>query len=291
MRREFESRGVDTSPTKSAAPLASDGPYFRVELPRAPEIPVVVEVPHAGIQLDPESLALCTAPARSIGRDADLFVDELFTDAPDVGATLLYATASRYVCDLNRASDELELTTSPGVPATAAPHGVVWRRTTEGRPALGSPLTEVEADRRLRLVYEPYHRKLAELIEDKRRRFGFVILLCGHSMPSFGRLGDRRADIVPGTRGRTTAAESIIDAPDRVALEFSFGVAHDQPYRGGFTTGHYGRPHEHIHAIQVEMARRLYMDETSLTRRAGAFERCRAFCRALVTELGRQKLA
>lgn len=260
--------------------------FFHVEKPRAPETPVLVEVPHAGIQLDPESLALCTAPARSIGRDADLFVDELFQDAPEVGATLLYATSSRYLCDLNRAADDLDSHTTPEGKSPAAPHGVVWRRTTEGRPALGAPLARTEIERRLDLVYRPYHQTLTQLIEDKKQKFGFAILLCGHSMPSFGRLGERRADVVPGSQGRTTAAEAIITLADQTATEFAFDVAHDSPYRGGFSTCHYGRPEENVHAIQIELARRIYMDEAHLARIPDRFSTCRAFCRALTAALG-----
>ena len=69
--------------------------YFSVSYPQTDEIPVVVEVPHAGLFVDPQSLATLVAPARSLGRDADLYVDQLFADAPDLGATLLSANVSR----------------------------------------------------------------------------------------------------------------------------------------------------------------------------------------------------
>lgn len=261
--------------------------FFRVDQPRAPETPLVVEVPHAGIQFDPESLALCAAPARSIGRDADLLVDELFVDAPDTGATLIAASSSRYVCDLNRGVEELDSTTTPVGTAQAAPHGVIWRRTTEGRPALSGPLSRAEVERRLELVYRPYHATLARLVAEKKARFGYVILLCGHSMPSFGRLGDRRADVVPGTRGRTTAAPSVISLVDELADASTLSVAHDEPYRGGYTTGLYGRPTEGCHALQIELARRLYMDESTLARNPEGFARTRAFCKRLIEALGR----
>ena len=64
-----------------------------------------------------------------------------------------------------------------------------------------------------------------------------------------------------------------------------FSVAHDQPYRGGFSTAHYGRPEQNVHAIQIELSRRLYMDERTLEPRAGEFERIRAFCCDLVRAL------
>jgi N-formylglutamate amidohydrolase len=127
---------------------------------------------------------------------------------------------------------------------------------------------------------------LRAALQEKREKFGFVILLCGHSMPSFGRLGERRADLVPGTQGRTTAAAGVIDLADSVAHDFSFDVAHDTPYRGGFTTEHYGRPSDRTHALQIELARRLYMDETALRLVPPEFERTRGFCRELVRRLG-----
>ncbi len=85
-------------------------------------------------------------------------------------------------------------------------------------------------------------------------------------MPSYGRdghrdPGSRRADVVPGSRGGTSAAAAIIDVPDRLARGKGWSVAHDEPYRGGFSTAHYGRPEERQHAVQVELSRRLSMDE------------------------------
>ena len=77
--------------------------YFSVREPQGPETPLVVEIPHAGLLVDPETLATLSAPARSIGQDADLYVDELYGRAPALGATVLVAHSSRYVCDLNRA--------------------------------------------------------------------------------------------------------------------------------------------------------------------------------------------
>lgn len=259
---------------------------FLVNEPRVAETPVIVEVPHAGLGLDPNSLSYCVAPTRSIGRDADLYVDQLFADAPDHGAHLICSTMSRYVCDLNRSESDLDEQTSPVGTSTSSPHGVVWRKTTEGRPALNSPLPGTEIERRLEMIYRPYHQRLEQLVREKLDRFGVVVLLCAHSMPSFGRLGERRADVVPGTQGRTTAGAEVIFACDRTAADFNYDVAHDSPYRGGFTTTHYGSPGSHVHAVQIELARRLYMDEANLTKSAG-FAQCARFCAQLTQALGR----
>lgn len=258
---------------------------FEIQPPRGPETPVVVEVPHAAVLLDPPSMAYCCAPTRSIGQDADLFVDELFFDAPDHGAHLISARFSRYVCDLNRSEDDIDELTSPVGTKTASPHGVVWRKTTENRPAIVAPLPGTEIERRLALVYRPYHAALSRLIQDKLNRFGIAILICGHSMPSFGRLGERRADVVPGSQGQSTTGRSVIKACEFAAAEARYDVAHDTPYRGGFTTAHYGSPRAGVHALQIELARRLYMEERSLLRDPAKFQDCRNFCSMLIREL------
>ncbi|HEY3499219.1 MAG TPA: N-formylglutamate amidohydrolase [Polyangiaceae bacterium] len=263
---------------------------FSVTAPRGEPTPVVVEVPHAGLEVDPLALASLVASARSLGADADLYVDQLYADAPDEGAALLVARTSRYVCDLNRAETDVDPLAVDGGKARSSPHGLVWRTTTEGRPALASPISAREYERRLDEYHRPYHRALVDLLEERRARHGFAILLCAHSMPSRGRdghddAGIERADIVPGTRGRSTAASALIDRVDRLCEEFGLRVRHDEPYRGGFSTAHYGRPHEGIHAIQIELARRLYMDERTLAQRPAEFARLRDFCRRLVASL------
>jgi N-formylglutamate deformylase len=268
-------------------------PPFSVREPAGRETAVVVEVPHAGLGVTPANLATLIAPARSLAVDADLYVDELYADAPDHGATLLVSHVSRYVCDLNRAEPDVDSRAVSGAATHNSPHGLVWIATTEGAPALSRPLTAAEFENRLTSVYQPYHGALANLLERKRRRFGFAVLLCGHSMPSRGRgRGHRaRADIVPGSRGRTTASPIVIDCPDALARERGWSVAHDDPYRGGFTTAHYGKPSRGVHAVQVEISRRLYMDELSLLKLPNAFESVRHYCRTLVARLGELTLA
>jgi len=169
----------------------------------------------------------------------------------------------------------------------------VWRTTSDGEAALARRLTRTELEERLALVWRPYHKALRTLVDRKRQRFGVAVVLAAHSMPSIERSGrDRgreprvRADVVPGTRGRRSAAPEIIDAVEAHAVAQGWTVRHDDPYAGGYTTQHYGRPAEGVHVIQVELARRLYLDEASL-RRGGDFGRVRAWCRELVALLGR----
>ncbi len=270
---------------------------FAIVEPASGESPVVVEVPHAGLTIDPESLAFTVAPARSIARDADLFVDELCQDVPREGATLLFARMSRFVVDLNRGPSDYDAEAVEGGGRAAWPRGLVWRLTTDGDRILTAPIPRAELERRLDAVYGPYHRALAALLQRKVAEFGHVVLICAHSMPSQPRPlppapdGTRqttqppRADLVPGTRGRTSAAKVVIDRVDAHASASGFSVRHDDPYRGGFSTAHYGRPARGMHAIQIEIARRLYMDETTLRIDAKGFRAVREFARTLAARL------
>ncbi len=268
------------------------GPHFVLSQPQKNETPIIVEVPHAGLGVPPQFATSLLASARSIARDADLFVDEIYGSACDVGATLLVSCVSRYVVDLNRAETDVDAEAVVGGPTSPrAPRGVVWRLTTDNERCLTNPLKRIELEARLDEIYRPYHSALAEAIQAKMDRFGVCVLLAGHSMPSVGRTGHGdanvdRADIVPGTQGRTTADPSLIDLVERHCKEAGLSVKHDEPYRGGFTTRHWGRPHRGVHTVQVEMARRLYMDEAALVKSRG-FGAMQGFAGELVERLGK----
>src|SRR5208283_3195404 len=205
---------------------------FELLEPTGPETPIIVEVPHAGLDLPARFLEPLAAPARALGRDADLHVDALYADAPAEGASLIVARASRYVIDLNRAEGDVDGDAVEGGRADVRmQHGLVWRTTSDGEPALARRLRREELEERLELVWRPYHRLLGSVITRKRERFGIAVVLAAHSMPSVERTGARdglssrggarpglgipldeglrrpvdlrtRADVVPGTRGR-----------------------------------------------------------------------------------------
>jgi N-formylglutamate deformylase len=262
---------------------------FTLVPPRAPETPLVVEVPHAGLGLDSEAMGYLAAPVHALARDADLFVDDLMSEAPLEGATLLVAHTSRYICDLNRGPEDVDAASVTGGLATPNPHGLIWNRTTGGQVALlGGPIPIAEYQRRLTSLYWPYHRALQDALLAKRARFGFSILLCAHSMPSRPLVASEagRADVVPGSRGRTTCGPGLLTIIEDVVALQGWSLRHDDPYRGGHTTALHGRPAEGSHAVQVELARRLYLDETALTLRPDTLGEVRRFCRTLVRKLG-----
>ncbi len=271
--------------------------FFDLQPPTAASSALLVEVPHAGVWIPDLVADELSAPQDALIRDADIHVDRLYAHAPSLGAALLVARVSRYVVDLNRAEtdvDAVTVTDHPS-PTTLQPRGVVWRATTDGRPVLKRPLSYARLEQRLARFYTPYHTVLRQVLEDLRERFGFAILLAGHSMPSRGRslhvdAGSQRADVVPGTQGRTTADARVIDLVDAHFRSAGLSVRHDDPYKGGFVTSHYGRPREHMHAIQIELNRALYVNEETFQPRPGDFERIAALLDELIVKLGRLDL-
>jgi len=285
----MDDRAADAA---AATAAAEEGLIFSlVEPPSGRETPVIVEVPHAGLAV-PEDVRDEVVVSREVRlRDSDVFVDKLYADSPGEGASYLAAHVSRYVVDLNRAPDDVDAETVPDHPDPRGvqPRGVVWRVTAAGEPALRAPLSYASLQRRLARYHEPYHNALQARLEDKRDRFGHAILLAAHSMPSasrLGGLGSRRADVVPGTRGRTTADARVIACVADHFRDAGLSVKHDDPYRGGWTTANYGCPDLGWHAVQVELNRALYIDEKTSRPLDGDFEALQQTLLALVRSLG-----
>ncbi len=254
---------------------------------------MLVEVPHAGLALPESVRETITVSQETILRDSDVYVDRLWDHAPRHGASLLVSHVSRYVIDLNRGPDDIDRETVPDHPAPrpTQARGVVWRVTTDGAPAMTAPLRYGQLRERIATLHEPYHRALRETLDRKRERFGYAILVAGHSMPSRSRDGaTRRADVVPGTRGRTTADPRVIDLVDRHFRAAGLSVRHDEPYRGGWTTGSYGQPSQDVHAIQIELNRALYVDEASCRPKDAELEGLRDLTAGLLDRLAQLDL-
>lgn len=273
----------------------AENAYLRILRPEAQTLPVVVDVPHAGEWIPDEVLGEMVVGDQVLRRDLDLYVDQLWQDAPRLGATLVASNVSRYVLDLNRAPDDTSPRTVQGARIIEAPgyyhdRGVVWRTTTDGTPVMEGPMTPEAFARRIATFHTPYHEALAAEIERVRAQFGVCILVDGHSMPSTGRAGHtdpgaRRADIVPGDLDGEACAGSLSRLVYDHFREQGYTVAPNTPYKGGWITRHYGQPARGVHAIQIEANRALYMNERTFTPKTLGMGRLREACAALLPKL------
>jgi N-formylglutamate amidohydrolase len=257
-----------------AVPAAPDlvTPPLIVHRPVLQTVPVVFASPHSGRAYPPDFLAASRLDPLRLRRSEDGFVDELFAEAPGHGAPLLAATFPRAFCDVNREAWELDPamfegdlpdwvnTTSPRVGAGL---GTIARVVATGEAIYRGKLPFAEAERRVRDYWQPYHDTLEALLSGTRASFGACLLIDCHSMPACGN-GRAATDFVLGDAHGTACSPQIARMVEQALSAMGYTVRRNDPYAGGYITRHYGRPRERIHALQIEVARALYMDEARI---------------------------
>ncbi|MDV7143329.1 N-formylglutamate amidohydrolase [Tropicimonas sp. TH_r6] len=250
-------------------------PSFRIDQPRNRTTSVVFASPHSGRDYGLEFLRRTMLDELGIRSSEDAFVDRLFDTAPDYGAPLIACHAPRAYVDLNRASDELDPAVIRGLrvqrhnPRVSSGLGVIPRVVAGGRAIYRGKLDREEAQQRLDRIWHPYHENLQRLLDESRATFGQAILVDCHSMPheavrtAPGR-ADKRPQVVLGDRFGAACGSGIMERIEGAFTAVGLRVARNAPFAGAFITQHYGRPSIGQHAIQVEIDRSLYMDETRI---------------------------
>lgn len=248
-----------------------------IQMPTEQRVPVVFASPHSGDRYPDEFLAQSALAPQALRRSEDTFVDELFGAAPSFGAPLLRALLPRAFIDINREAYELDpamfIDRLPAFvncdsPRVSAGLGTIARVVATGAEIYRRKLTFAEAELRIEKIYRPYHAALCRLIAATQDRFGCCLVVDCHSMPSIGGptdadTGASRVDFVLGDCYGTTCAATVIDAAEKTLTDADYHVVRNTPYAGGYTTRHYGIPTTGCHTLQIEVNRRLYMNETT----------------------------
>ncbi len=247
--------------------------------------PMLIASPHSGRDYSSDFIASSRLTFSALRRSEDSFVDELFAGATAMGIPLLQADFPRVYCDVNREAweldpvmfaDKLPSWCNTGSARVLAGFGTIARLVSSGEPIYRDKLTFAEAEHRIRTCWQPYHDALAHLIDGTVVHHGACLLLDAHSMPSLAgpsltgssltapNLTGRASsgpDFVLGDAFGTSCAQSIIQFTERFLRDRGFRVRRNDPYAGGYVTRHYGRPASHVHVLQIEICRSLYMNE------------------------------
>lgn len=248
---------------------------YNLRRPKDRTTSVVFASPHSGRDYPMSFLRKSVLDDKQIRTSEDAFVDQLFRVAPEFGAPLLTALAPRSYVDLNRAPEELDQALIEGVrrishnPRVASGLGVIPRVVANGRAIYRGKITLDEAHHRISRYWRPYHDMLQTLLDENQNRFGEAILIDCHSMPhealeNVGPPGSPRPEIVLGDRFGATAASSVMERVEAAMTNAGLRVARNMPFAGAFIAQHYGQPSRGQHAIQIEIDRGLYLDETTL---------------------------
>ncbi|SDB57465.1 N-formylglutamate amidohydrolase [Belnapia rosea] len=260
---------------ESGPPLEEElAPYCLIR-PATHRVPVIFASPHSGRAYPADFVAAARLDPVALRKSEDGFVDELFSAAPAEGMPLLAATFPRVFCDVNREPWELD----PGMfdgplppwvntasPRVGAGLGTIARVVATGEAVYRRKLSFPEAEDRIRRFWQPYHAALAALIAETRAEFGTCLLIDCHSMPTHPAQAANPPDFVLGDAHGTACAPRATRLVEEVLAGLGYRVRRNDPYAGGYVTRHYGRPRERVHALQIEIARPLYMDETRIER-------------------------
>ena len=236
------------------------------------DAPLLVSVPHDGRRL-PDAMREAMTPEALGLPDTDWHVAELYDFVREMGASMIVANYSRYVVDLNRPPDDSAL--YEGQTAT----GLCPQHTFAGEPLYldGTSIASAEIAERSTRYWRPYHDKLAATLATLRSLHGYALIWDAHSIPSrVPRLFDGELpELNLGTWDDRSCPGNVSRALLAVAEDSPYGAVLNGRFKGGYITRQYGDPDGGVHAVQLEVAQRVYMDEDSGDydpERAGIFQ-------------------
>lgn len=237
----------------------------------------LITSPHSGHYYPRDFILKSKLDSQQLRLSEDMHIDALLADAPQAGASLLLATYPRAYVDLNREpyeldasmfSDQLPDFVNKDSTRVLGGLGTIAKNVTERLEIYDRPLVFSEAEQRIEKIYFPFHTCLKQQIETAHDFWGKAYLLDVHSMPSNavrkykgGKSGS--VDFVLGNRHGRSCDADIYDVVYDFLTDAGYYVEKNKPYAGGYITEHYGNPSEGFHTLQLEVNRKLYMNETS----------------------------
>jgi N-formylglutamate deformylase len=266
--------------TASSQP-ASSPKVLLYEPDPAAEVPLIYDSPHSG-RYYPDDFEPSVSVELLHGYE-DRLVDDLVADAPQHGIALIAAAFPRAYIDPNRAADDIDADligedwTDPLNPTLYSQrgHGLVFRKSLEGKPIYERPLGKERLRSRIEGYWRPYHQALEQALQTIQQRCGDVWHISWHSMRPVGDEsssdpGEERPDfVVSDLDGDSAGVEFTRHAIDQLR-ELGYSVNRNWPFKGGYITQLHGRPHEGRHSIQIEINRGLYLDLATLELTPGA---------------------
>lgn len=243
------------------------------------KFPIVLSSPHAGSLFPPEFLAHTALTEHELRRSEDCFVTELVKEASDEGIPLLSLNLPRTFVDVNRDKIEIDDTMFFDAPQNADINsrrcrvglGVLHRVVYHNKNIYNGLLSYQEALERLKNVYDPYHKRLKQLVDKCVRKFGYCLLVDCHSMPSM------ICNIMNESKPLDICICNLFDqsCPPEVSAKLyesldnkGYVVDFNRPYAGAFITFNYCQPRKNIYTLQIEVNRNLYMDEQSYQKKS-----------------------
>ncbi len=235
---------------------------FHLSEPKTRRVPIVLSVPHCGTHVPEDLKKEFKQEYLKTQDDTDFLVDQLYDFANSMGITMISAVYSRWVIDLNRDPENKKLYTD-GRNSTS----LCTTATFSAEPIYKDERSSVddrEVQERLKKYYLPYHNKTREILNNLKSEFGQVLLWDCHSNRQFipqiykNKIPDLILSDVNGKSCDPTIAKIAFDT----LTSSKYNVSKNHPFMGGYITRHFGKPDLKEHALQLEMSKTVYMDES-----------------------------
>jgi len=219
---------------------------YHLRIPNRILYPIIATLPHSGTCI-PDTIAQRFKQPRPVFANMDWHLDKLYDFLPDLGITVLQATQSRYVVDVNRALK---------APLTGSyKTSVIYEESTFGKPLYDTPLTPTEISARIDQYYHPFHDRLTHLLEETIQRAGKAYLLELHSF-----FIQTTSDICLGNQRNLTSSREFLNAVAEAFHADNFSVAKNNVLLGGYITQHYGNK-QTVESLQIELRYPTYLDQ------------------------------
>jgi len=268
-------------------------PAYTLRETSATPTPLVLDSPHSGTDY-PEDFGHAV-PREALRRAEDAYVDELYASGPEVGATLIAARFPRSYIDPNRSLLDIDASLleapwpGPAIPSrkTELGIGLIWRVLDSGEPIYARKLSVDEVKRRIVAYHQPYQRAVKQALDRAHDHFGGVWHLNLHSMPAVSSVisdegpGRPRADFVLGDRDGTTCDAAFTAEVANALRGMGYEVKINDPYKGVELVRAFSDPRAGRHSLQIEVNRRLYMNERT-REKSGGFAKLQADLRRLL---------
>ncbi len=258
---------------------------YKLQQPLGEEVPIVLSVPHCGTQFPLELQDDFKSDLMKTPDDTDWFVHKLYDFGMEMGITMISANYSRWIIDLNRDPESKPLYTDGRIITALCPTTTFF-----GEAIYKDERKEVQIEevrRRVDLYYKPYHQKVAELIEERKKKFGRVLLWDCHSIrqsvPTIHK--EKFPDLILGDADETSASKNIIETAFIALKNGDYSVQHNHPFKGGYITRSFGKPEQNVHALQLEMSKVLYMDDAELNYHEGRASKMRSHLKQTLASL------
>lgn len=235
---------------------------FSITQPSIPRVPIVLSIPHSGTQFPVELKDQFDPKLAGAPDDTDWFVDRLYDFAPALGITTIAANLSRWIIDLNRNPEGIPLYTDGRIITAICP-------TTDflGNHLYKDHRKEVEVrelERRKEQYFWPYYQQVQKLLDALKSEFGQVLLWDCHSIKQVVKTiqTEKFPNLILGNADGTSASPGLIESVLSIFEYSAYTITHNHPFKGGNITRSFGKPAENQHALQLEMTKVMYMDDT-----------------------------